>query len=350
MKSTEKPQWGYFTFGKFIVERDDILGYYDKAGNFTKLPSKFNLYFPVSDKYSIISTKDEKFGIVDNENNVVIRSKYDEIIALYNEKFLVKDGDNLWRLIDLNDNCFREYEDSEYVTSFPKDVSDFGFILNNGDYYIVYNHNGDELSKTYFSNVITDYLHPSYGVKSDYFDLNGAVNKLLSFINKSGVKNAIIGDPIYHLFSEMPSEENIGVKQAPIEGIRGGIKFDLDAEAFTNGEMVIFDDNTPQWEQKIGLGYYWNEQAKIDNIRLTMTTEDNVYVRAREAIKTQMNKKGFKLLENHSMYLLFNKDDLNVAIGHGDKSNTLDCWIFNPANTPSDKYINRLINNHSKFM
>ena len=265
-----------FFIGNYInAQKAQNVDLYDLNGNKKSSPEYIGKQSFNNNKYEIVSTPDDEYKIINNENGNVVSNKYSYIQFLFN-KYFIAQKNNLLGIIDCDGNVIIDFK-------YPAIQSIYGYniiqILDEKGTTILLNENMDEILKMKNVNIFTydEYIKVYSDTDIKYINKNGNIventeifknNKLLAY-NENGKwgfkdKNGnIVVKPIYDMVSELNEYGFAAIKLNEKWGVIDG-----------NGNIIkepiyeIAESATPTFIKeyyKVDLGYgepyYTNQKS-----------------------------------------------------------------------------------------
>ncbi|MCH5328728.1 MAG: WG repeat-containing protein, partial [Coprobacter sp.] len=329
-----------FRGGRMTIQKGDVLGYIDKKGEFTKLPAKFEKYFGFSDKYYAFCNSDYKWGIVNKENDVIVRAKYEEISYIDNNMFLVKNGDT-YQIINDKADVITEIDEKEVISlSFILQVAGlstpFYLIGGENNSIMFYDKTGKATTKNDFYSVNID--ANSNILKSDYFDFTGAVSAFADHITETGTKTAALGEPIRKYATGEPADYRYDysisepVKDFNFHNASMSIELRSD-EVIANREPVYSYEEDYFYIYRYIDRYkdIWNTKAKLDKIELTLEGPKPIFEKGKDLLVNILKNKGFNLQKNEEAYAVLSNGKTWIVIGCPDNLNNIEASMMTEA-------------------
>lgn len=260
--------------GKILVnDHDGIVVVLDKTGKrlFNIKKSSWNFSDRYVDGYFVFKNSDNKYGVADEEGEIVIRTKYAVIWNMGHGEFLVKKGDK-WGVVDAQDETILDFD---YTDISPYKVGSYYLVQDGGSTWLLVGRDGKSVSE------FDDYRYGSANEIALFVDVDalatalveriGVFEKPMTVAELAGKVNLSLDD--FHYSSTVSFDQNIN------DGaLDGSIMLTYDgvlAEEKTHTETV--DDGWFTTEQVISDGYGWSS-AMPKSAYGTLTLNSNLGV------------------------------------------------------------------------
>lgn len=294
-----------FINGKCLVLKGDdrIPGYINTNGEFTKLPEKISQFTGVYDgKIFGFETEDRTTGIMNMEGEIVISPKYEMIFQIPDDKFIAKNDDGEWFILNKNGEKETELDDFRNLTP----LSAFGF---GGKFELIgvdkrhridlYDYKGKAVTQEsfYSANVETKRF-----VKSDYFDPFDIGLKLEGLIDNDGVNRVKLNIPISKLLPKDAEAKDYSNKyEYSLPDIHQYYNWTLSITANTNEPIAspVYTTKTEEgwfgsYTQQVLSGYRFNGNTKVTSFSINAESNRDFTEGALKAIDKQLKMRGFK--------------------------------------------------------
>lgn len=163
--------------------------FYDTKGEVVyKCPNKVKGVGDYNDKMYAFWTEEGEWGVMDFNDEPVVRPKYTYATLLADGRILVND-DKRYEVLDDKGNPLYRIDDYNYVTYYPG----FGLCAADKRTQTFLDAEGKPIRTAEFNNV-TSAMTASYGVYSDYFNMAGVVADVTSMITPKGVGEYVLGE------------------------------------------------------------------------------------------------------------------------------------------------------------
>lgn len=327
-----------FIDGKALVMKSDenIPGYIDKKGNFSKLPAKvhgFGEFF--NGKEFAFITEDNKTGLMNLEGEILIRPKY-ESLGLYSEdKFYVKDGDKKWSILSKTGEKEKTFDDFEYFISMYSNnlnKTKFEVIAGEKDHqYDFYTFEGKSITQESFYAL--NFIVKSSLIYTDYFNAEEVGKRMASYINDNGVNGVLFGTEISKLLPEGAKAMTYSNEYSlALPDISGGYKWTLKINAETADPIASPEYTTKTetywfstYSRQVLSGYKFNN-AKVVAFSIVAESSKDFADDATKAIIEILKQHGFKQIniddyEGESLAVL-KKGKVGVNVNYYEESGT----------------------------
>lgn len=327
-----------FIDGKALVMKSDenIPGYIDKKGNFSKLPAKvhgFGEFF--NGKEFAFITEDNKTGLMNLEGEILIRPKY-ESLGLYSEdKFYVKDGDKKWSILSKTGEKEKTFDDFEYFISMYSNnlnKTKFEVIAGEKDHqYDFYTFEGKSITQESFYAL--NFIVKSSLIYTDYFNAEEVGKRMASYVNDNGVNGVLFGTEISKLLPEGAKAMTYSNEYSlALPDISGGYKWTLKINAETADPIASPEYTTKTetywfstYSRQVLSGYKFNN-AKVVAFSIVAESSKDFADDATKAIIEILKQHGFKQIniddyEGESLAVL-KKGKVGVNVNYYEESGT----------------------------
>jgi hypothetical protein len=338
LKNDMMVQWGLVN-GKVGVSRDDSYGFFDVKGEYTKAPSKVKgiNFYPSNDKFYAYNDDDDQWGVMNFDNEVVVRAKFkgvsireDEFFCVDEDKCVIYNtkGDEQATIRDVD-----EFLDVKTYCDFELHMdTDFDLLVKDGKSFLLYNDKGEQIGKEEFDEVGSPTLFNE--VESDYFDVDAVATKVLNYISDTGFSKMNIGDnPTKYITGSAENYVNT-YRLEDVPDVEGGYKYDISAFAVCNKSIAdskpIYKTHTETYGYYYTYTYtyktfdhneyYFNTDVKVESIDAYVSMRNDCYKELYEKMCKGMKNKGFKDVKKSKGFLYCTKGDLGVMIYPHDNS------------------------------
>lgn len=278
-----------------------------KSGEYTKLPEKVKDVIYFNEKY-IIFKEDGNYGILDREMQTLVRAKYDELSYNGNDLFLAKTDSGKIKIINSQDEEVAVLEEGgeylnlkEYVSYFYGFSCDFELVSGKKGDVVFYDTMGKKICPKTFYEISARF---SETVSSDYFDADGAISKLVSYIDGNKVGNVGLGERSSSFLSG-PAENHRGEDTYQIPGLEDGYRYTMTATAKDIDRYFVVSESVPDgyWYRSV---YSYNPNSSIDEIHLNlMTVSNSTFDKLAKVFKDKITNKGWTLEKDEKAYQIY---------------------------------------------
>lgn len=297
-----------FHNGYLAVQKDDRIILLGKEGAEAVKSSKMEAYGPDAVwKYWVNDDKltycnDGEWGLMTLDGETLIRPKYRTLVYLDANRYLAE-SEGRWNIIDAEGKEILPDSYNHIAVNYAGD----NYLLEEDRSWILANGKGEQIGKDeYYEFAARNYTSSS--VKSNYFDLDGAVAGLVEGI---GTKNCFgigsIGMPEVEKQGLLPADMNleyyrnqayfVGNKKLPVLG-------DIDVQYTFNGNIslpIVERVNDGWWSYDKTTGYKLNTEVRLISMILTFSLGefDNQAIPFCKKLEERLIASGFK--ENKSV-------------------------------------------------
>lgn len=315
-----------FIDGTFVLyshndEGEKTLYLMDKAGKeLKKYSTKKSEPIMIFDDYYTYYD-DRKFGIKNRNNDeIIIRAKYDVLFPVEDNLFLASRGDKL-SLINLKDEVIKSFGD-EYEQMLPLNlnISTLGLMFPNWNYLIAEVDNnlvtfldfkGEKISNNEY---IVDFGR-EYRIYSDYFNAAEVGQKLSDLIVKEYIPKFGKNITEYTTTNANWYQNNQGVKI----DVKPFYKTTMDCYLFSYEQIAVTNNS---WM------YEYNPNALVNGFKLTLrlSYKENakeLVAQVAKSLSDSLTKNGYALQETQTeqTYTLQHKESMdNINISYNNKT------------------------------
>lgn len=293
-----------FVDGKALMLKgdDEIPGYINHKGEFTKLPGKVHDFGAFFDgKNFSFETEDEKFGLMNLEGEVIIRPRYEYIGAYSKGKLYVKNDDERWSVLDKSGNKEKSFNDFEYFTTVPQTCKNtkFEVIAAEKDHQIdFYTFDGEPVTQESFYDA--DIMMHSGNIETDYFNAEEIGIKMAELVNDNGVNNIALGSEINKLLPDDANAKDYNERYFFNLTDIAGYKWNMSVSVSTDSPIASAEYTTKTetywmstYTRKVVSGYHFN-QARVFSFVIKAQSEKEFADKATATIVADLKKRGFK--------------------------------------------------------
>lgn len=319
-----------FVDGKCLVMKseDNIPGYINKSGEFTKLPAKivkFDSHF--DGKIFGFETEEGSTGIMNIDGEIVIRPKYKVVVPISDGKFVVKNDDSQWFVLNKDGEKETVLDDMEVILP----LSTFGY---SGEFEMIgsekkhridlYSYAGKAISQESFYNIN---LEVKPYVSSDYFNPEEIGRQLVSFIDSDGVNGVKFNTPVSDLLPKDAQAKNYSEKyEYSFTDIPKGYKWTLAITGFTDKPIAspIYTTRTETYwfstyTRQVLDGYKFNDGVDVKSFSISASSSRDFLEEALKAVSAALKEKGFKeqpaTEESVGDVTVFKRGNIEVVVG-----------------------------------
>lgn len=315
-----------FIDGTFVLyshndEGEKTLYLMDKAGKeLKKYSTKKSEPIMIFDDYYTYYD-DGKHGIRNRDNDeIIIRAKYDVLFPVEDNLFLASRGDKL-SLINLKDEVIKSFGD-EYEQMLPLNlnISTLGLMFPNWNYLIAEVDNnlvtfldfkGEKISNNEY---IVDFGQ-EYRIYSDYFNATEVGQKLSDLIIKEYIPKFGKNITEYTTTNANWYQNNQGVKI----DVKPFYKTTMDCYLFSYEQIAVTNNS---WM------YEYNPNALVNGFKLTLRLSykenaEELVAQVAKSLSDSLTKNGYALQETQTeqTYTLQHKESMdNINISYNNKT------------------------------
>ena len=315
-----------FIDGTFVLyshndEGEKTLYLMDKAGKeLKKYSTKKSEPIMIFDDYYTYYD-DRKFGIKNRNNDeIIIRAKYDVLFPVEDNLFLASRGDKL-SLINLKDEVIKSFgDDYEQMLPLNLNISTLGLMFPNWNYLIAEVDNnlvtfldfkGEKISNNEY---IVDFGR-EYRIYSDYFNAAEVGQKLSDLIIKEYIPKFGKNITEYTTSNANGYQNNQGVKI----DVNPFYKTSMSCYLFSYEQIAVMNSS---WM------YEYNPNALVNGFKLTLRLSykenaEELVAQVAKSLSDSLTKNGYALQETQTeqAYTLQHKESMNnINISYNNKT------------------------------
>ena len=315
-----------FIDGTFVLyshndEGEKTLYLMDKAGKeLKKYSTKKSEPIMIFDDYYTYYD-DGKHGIRNRDNDeIIIRAKYDVLFPVEDNLFLASRGDKL-SLINLKDEVIKSFgDDYEQMLPLNLNISTLGLMFPNWDYLIAEVDNnlvtfldfkGEKISNNEY---IVDFGR-EYRIYSDYFNAAEVGQKLSDLITKEYIPKFGKNITEYTTSNANGYQNNQGVKI----DVNPFYKTSMSCYLFSYEQIAVMNNS---WM------YEYNPNALVNGFKLTLRLSykenaEELVAQVAKSLSDSLTKNGYALQETQTeqTYTLQHKESMdNINISYNNKT------------------------------
>ena len=321
---------GQFHHGRMAAKKDEICGFIDNKGEFSKLPKAVEEIYDFNKNF-IIYGNDYKYGVMTIDGEIIVKAKYDKITFYGDNQFLANNGKEKNYLLDKEGKRIHKFDDYDNVESFK--FSQFGLVAGSrGDYNFLNDKFEEIANESFYDYGIKSSV--SLFIESDYFDVSAVAVQAAGYITKNGIGGITLGESgDRFLKGEAKEADNTMFSfrnNSMYEHItHNAHRYSLRGYAVTD-EVFYEPHYTTTYETYFGYsfprqsfdGYRWNRSAKADALALGIRLERDGYTAdVHKAIEKQVEKKGFKSTFRKPGLSVLKQGSVGIAIIHKKEGN-----------------------------
>jgi len=343
----------------FSGEKNDRRGFFNKKGEFKKMPEKVKAIGMFNSKYFAFCNDESKWGVMDMDGEIVIRPKYEGIIfMLSGDKFMCKSDNKKTYIVNTSDERIVTFEDVDII---PMDAyfaysgghTKFGIVGGEEHAATFYNEKGEPIIKNDFYDI--GFRIPSY-VMSDYLNIDGAAEKLALYIGDNSYDKVAIGTPISKYVKGEPRTFTRQDKYY-FPDLKGGYRYSLSGYAYTDKYIAlsepVYTTRSYGWYSYQAIDHYnykWDQTAMVDRIHVDLSINvSGVFSKAKEAVVNAIKAKGFAVTKNEKAYAILSKGNTRIFVAPANSSSsdvTIDMYSASGWDSVADSKINSANNDY----
>ena len=256
------------------------------------------IYNNIDDDYAVINDKGEK---------VIRGGKYKSIMNMGNGIFIAKKGDKCG-IVDAEDNTLVKFDYDGY---FYYRLGD-NYIMKSGNYYVLVTPKGEEVKKAEFRNYSA--LHFSV---VEYIDLQSGAEMFTRNVSTKGLVLSNGRDDVASIAKALDTKlDSCGnYEDTFINTLTQGkwkVSTEMKFNRYIKNEKFHEEKVNDGWFETtnyVSDGYQWNPDAKLAYVKITMELPAQYHKSFQPLVEKSLKSKGFKK----------NKDNGYFYCGSGDK-------------------------------
>ena len=285
--------------------------------------------------YAVISgyNDDLDYAVINDKGEKVIRGgKYKDIDNMGNGTFIVQKGDK-YGVVDAEDNTLVKFDYDEIVNCRLGD----NYIMKSGNYYVLVTPKGEEIKKTEFRNFT--FMNLSC---AEYIDLQTVVEIFTQNISTKGLALSNGRDDVASIAKALNQKlDSCGNYDSGFINTLTKGRWEVSTKMAFNGyiknEKFHEEKVNDGWFETISYvsdGYQWNPDARLKYVNITMELPAQYHKSFQPLLEESLKSKGFKK----------NKDDDYFYCGSGDKEKRVKFY-----STESDNQVKLVLITDSEF-
>lgn len=300
-----------FKHGYLLARNDGRFYIIDKKGKEKKLSSKIASVYNFNKRFIIYRSEDGDMGVMDFNDQIIIRPKYSDIIFGNGDFFIVKKDFESKSLVKIDLDGEESSDKIDYKEIFP--FGKFGYFAKEGKIIELLNDKFVKKGKEEFFDINLNWDR-GY-VNTDYLDYNSVAKSVVKLIDGNGVAGLSFGaTPSQLLKGKTPRayawDKEVKFQDLTIKGFRYQIDVTgIFSDYVTNSSYFLYE-----WTHK------WNPSSKLVSVGLLINAQSKWSKEGHEAIKQALTDAGYKLIkdgkieEDSSFASLFEKDNYLVSV------------------------------------
>lgn len=282
---------GGFSYGMiYTTDVNDHVVFYDDNGELKhKCPAKVKSVDAFNKDYIIFRDDDYKVGVINFDDEVVVRPKFNSIQIVDGDKFLANDGDK-YLLLDSEGNEIRRFEDYRDVVWFGQ----YNYIASEKNTKLFLDSEGKPVKNAEFERV---YLDLDFSrVLSDYFDMGSVVEAAVSLVGDNGVGNYTFGQSPSSIFSNI--RDCTGRSNKTLPGLeKSGRYYSLSVTGYFSKRMA-------DYSYGYGYGYtyqrndYWVSGSTLAEAVIEVSVYKDWGIAGGTLVAKALKAKGFTDVSN----------------------------------------------------
>ena len=238
---------------------DDSYGYLNLKGEKAiKLSSNIKKPTSFFNGYAIFKNSDGDYGTIDTKGEIVIRAKYDNLKLIDGFDFLLFEDDNEWGLLSYSGDVIKRAS-YKYILPFQK--GNKYTYAKDGDEWILIDQKGEDTKIVDVETIASDDYGYSYGIESDYLDIDAEVKNIMSALNEDGTIDKMTFDMTPEEFANVYNKD---YKVNDLQGSKSvntyinSLKYSERKIGILYNEEVIKANYKQKWVSSRWGGYYDN--------------------------------------------------------------------------------------------
>ena len=313
-KEKYTPMWFYASEDKYGMIADDdsdnpSVAYLDLKGNEVigkikgyKIPEQFY------SGYAVIYNYTDDYAVINDKGEKVIRGgKYKPISNMGNGTFIAKKGEK-YGVVDAEDNTLVKFD---YDDNYHYRLGD-NYIMKSGNYYVLVTPKGEEVKKAEFRDWSAMYL----GL-AEYIDLQSVAEMFTRNVSTKGLVLSNGRDDVASIAKALDVKlDSCGnYDDTFINTLTKGkwkVSTEMKFNRYIKNEKFHEEKVNDGWFETtnyVSDGYQWNPDAKIKYIKITMELPAQYHKSFLPLVEESLKSKGFKK----------KKDEDYFYCGSGDK-------------------------------
>lgn len=280
-----------FKHGYIVARNDGRFYLFNKKGEEKKLSAKIASVYDYNGKNIIYRDEDGDVGVMDFDDNIIIRPKYNFIAFGLGNFFIAKKESDSKELVKIDTNGEESSEKIDYnsVAALGK----FGYIAQEGKTAVMLNDKFTKKGKEEFFDINMSWDRGT--VYSNYLDIPGVAETVVNMIDGNKVGYLTLGTPASLVFgSRSPNNYSTWQTVYSIEDMaHKGFLYNISASCHFNRSVVDIYITS-----RYDLAYKLDPYSKIEYISLKLYTQSDWGKKGQEALKRALEANGFTLIKD----------------------------------------------------
>lgn len=281
-----------FSYGYIVASKEDRYYLFNQKGEETKLSSKIARIRDYNDKFIIYRSEDGDYGVMNFDEEIVIRPKYSQIMFGNGNFFLAKkdSDDKEFVKIDSNGDESNEKIDYEELMSFGH----FGYFAQEGKTIVMLNDKFAKKGKEEFFDINTGWHRG--GVYTDYFNAADVATTMVKMIDGNKVGSLVLGASASEVMKGRSPQDYTYRSEVNFNDLdKKGFRYEISVKALFSDNIADYDYN--YYSYNYSRNYYWNSSSKLLGISLSLDAESDWGKQGQEAFNKALEAAGYKLLK-----------------------------------------------------
>ena len=304
-----------FKHGYILAQNDGRFYLFNKKGEEKKLSAKIASVYDYNTKYLIYRNEEGEVGVMDFDDNIIIRPKYNFITFGLGNFFIAKKDSDSKEFVKIDTNGEESSEKIDY--SGIAALGKFGYIAQEGKTMVLLNDKFTKKGKEDFFDINMSWYRGT--VYSNYFDIVGVAETMVKMIDGNKVGDLALGSSASEIFIGKSPSDYAWKKEVSFDNMtKKGLNYEINVMGSFTANIAELDGyyyNTK---------YVWNPSAKLFDLTLKLQAPTAWGTKGHEALKKAIAADGYKLIQegskNNITMTLFKKDTLLIGIISGENS------------------------------
>lgn len=332
-----------FCYGYILGKKDDRYYIFDKKGEEKKLSAKISSIYDINSKYIIYRSEDGDVGVMDFNDEVIIRPKYNSIIfGLGGDFFLAQKDSDSKELIKIGTNGEEAPDRIDYEAVMP--FGKFGYFAQEGKTILMLDDKFAKKGKEEFFDINTSWHRG--GVYTDFFDIKAVAETMVKMIDGKKVGDLTLGAPASQIFAGQSPSDYSWKSTIPFDDMtKKGFRYEITFSGSFSETIANYDYDYYSYSGS----YKWNPSSTLTNVDISMSAESDWGKKGQEALQNALSAAGYKLVKDGKygdmFATLYKKGNSLVCALSTIEGSSASLLVFDDPEGEGQSHITSLIDN-----
>lgn len=297
-----------FKHGYILAQNDSRFYLFNKKGEEKKLSAKIASVYDYNAKYLIYRNEEGEVGVMDFDDNIIIRPKYNFITFGLGNFFLAKKESDSKEFVKIDTNGEESSEKIDYAGLAA--LGKFGYIAQEGKTAVLLNDKFTKKGKEDFFDINMSWDRGT--VYSNYFDIVGVAETMVKMIDGNKVGYLTLGTPASQVLQGKSPSDYPGADAIFFNDLnQKGFQYEIEVLGYFN--RTATDTYITSLYTFV---YKWNPSSYIERLSLELHTQSEWGKKGQDAFQCALESNGFTLIKkgkkNRSYCSLYKKGSILV--------------------------------------